>query len=130
MGKILVADAYFGVRKLLFEALLEDQHDVQIAVNGDEALLLFLVFKPDLILIDMKIPGINGIEVLEQIRVLDRRVAVIMMMDNMDIIDIQDIEHSQDLGIHYYIAKPFDLFELKTQVREALNRSRVITEEL
>ena len=113
MGKILVADDQFGVRRLLVETFQEDQHEVEMAENGEEALRLFISFKPDLILIDMKMPGMNGLETLQQIRVLDSQVAVIMMTAYGD---IQDMETAKGLGILYYMAKPFDLLELRERV--------------
>lgn len=79
VGKILVVDDQFGIRRLLFEIFREDQHDVEMAANGEEALQLLISFKPELILLDMKMPGMNGMETLEKIRAIDRRVAVIML---------------------------------------------------
>jgi len=118
MAKILVVDDQFGLRRLLFEIFQEDQHEVQMAENGAEALRLFISFQPDLILMDMKMPGMNGIETLRQIRALDRQVAVIMMTAYGD--HPQNMEQAKDLGILYYMAKPFDLFELRERVREIL----------
>lgn len=71
MAEILVVDDQFGLRRLLFETFQEDQHEVQMAENGADALRLFISFEPDLILMDMKMPGMNGIEILRQIRALD-----------------------------------------------------------
>jgi len=82
MAKILVVDDQFGLRRLLFEIFQEDQHEVQMAETGVEALRLFISFQPDLILMDMKMPGMNGIETLRQIRALNRRVAVILRIWN------------------------------------------------
>ena len=118
MGKILVADDHFGVRRLLVETFQEDQHEVETSENGAEALRLLIAFEPDLILMDIK----NGIETLGQIRALDRRVAVIMMTSYGD---PQNMEQAKDLGILYYMNKPFDLFELRERVREILNGSTI-----
>ena len=117
VGKILVVDDQFGVRRLLFETFREDQHEVEMAANGAEAIQLLIDFKPDLILMDMKMPGMNGIETLEQIRAVDHRVGVIMMTAYGD---TQNMEQAKDLGILYYMGKPFDLYELRERVREIL----------
>ena len=117
MGKILVVDDQFGVRRLLFETFREDQHEVEMAANGAEALQLLTIYEPDLILMDMKMPGMNGIETLRQIRALDRQVDVIMMTAYGD---AQNMEQAKDLGILYYMGKPFDLFELRERVRKIL----------
>ena len=120
MGKILVVDDQFGVRRLLFETFREDQHEVEMAANGAEALQLLITFQPDLILMDMKMPGMNGIETLGKIRALDRRVKVIMMTAYGD---TQNMKQAKDLGILHFMGKPFDLFELRARVREILTVS-------
>lgn len=120
MGKILVVDDQLGVRRLLLETFREDQHEVEMAANGAEALELLKRYGPDLILMDMKMPGMNGIETLRQIRVSDRSVGVIMMTAYGD---AQNMEQAKDLGILYYMSKPFDLFELRDRVRQILATS-------
>jgi len=120
VGKILVVDDQLGVRRLLLETFREDQHEVEMAANGAEALELLKRYGPDLILMDMKMPGMNGIETLRQIRVSDRSVGVIMMTAYGD---AQNMEQAKDLGILYYMSKPFDLFELRDRVRQILATS-------
>jgi two-component system response regulator (stage 0 sporulation protein F) len=117
VAKILVVDDQLGVRRLLFETFREDQHEVQMAANGAEALKLLKTYGPDLILMDMKMPGMNGIETLRQIRASDQRIRVIMMTAYGD---AQNMEQAKDLGILYYMGKPFDLFELRDRVKEIL----------
>ena len=118
MGKILVVDDQFGVRTLLVETFQDDGHEVKSAKNGEEALQVLKSFEPDLILLEMKMPGMNGIEILEQIRALDSLVTVIMMSSYGD---PQAIKQLKDFGIIYYVDKPFDLFKLRERVREILN---------
>lgn len=103
---------------MLFETFKEDQHDVQMAENGTVALRLFISFKPDLILMDMKMPEMDGIETLRQIRALDSLVDVMMMTGYGE---VQNMVQSKELGIFNYITKPFDLFELRERVNEILN---------
>jgi len=120
LGKILVVDDQFGVRRLLFETFREDQHEVEMAANGVEALQLLATFEPDLILMDMKMPGMNGIETLGKIRASNSSVDVIMMTAYGD---TQNMEQAKDLGILYYMGKPFDLLELRERVRNILTVS-------
>ena len=80
---------------MLVEIFKEDDHEVEIAVNGLEALRLLISFEPDLILLDMKMPGMNGIETLEQIRALNSQVAVIMMTAYGD--DLRNMEHAKEV---------------------------------
>jgi len=109
LAKILVVDDQFGVRSLLIEAFQDDGHEVTPAENGEEALRVLRPFEPDLILLDMKMPGMNGIETLEKIRALDPRVDVIMMTGYKN---PNNMEQEKELGVLCCIAKPFDLFEL------------------
>lgn len=118
MSKILVVDDQVIVQCLLIETFREDQHEVETAANGAEALRLLIAFEPDLILMDIKIPGMNGIEILRQIRTLDSRVTLIIMASYGD---PQAIKQLKDFGIIYYVDKPFDLFKLRERVREILN---------
>ena len=129
MGKILVVDDQFGVRSLLVSIFQDDGHEVKIASNGEAALRLLssFSFEPDLILLDMNMPGMNGIETLEKIRTLDSRVAVIMMTGYKD---PNNIEQANSLGIIRYMAKSFDLFELRERVKEILNSSGESTSKL
>lgn len=117
MSKVLVVDDQLGVRRLLFETFREDQHEVEMAGNGKEALQILEKFDPDLILMDMKMPGMNGIDTLRQIRSFNKEVGVIMMTAYGD---AQNMEQARDLGVLYYMSKPFDLFEMRDRVREIL----------
>lgn len=117
VAKILIVDDQLGVRRLLFETFHEDQHEVEMAANGTDAVQLLKTFKPNLILMDMKMPGMNGLETLEQIRDIDRKVGVIMMTAYGD---AQNMEQAKDLGILHYMSKPFDLFDLRKRVTETL----------
>jgi len=120
VGKILVVDDQFGVRRLLCETFKEDHHEVEMASNGAEALQLHRDFQPDLILMDMKMPGMNGIETLEKIRELGCQADAIMMTAYGE---NHNMEQAKELGILFYMGKPFDLFELRERVRKILTVS-------
>lgn len=117
MAKILVVDDQLGVRRLLCETFREDKHQVEMAANGVEAINILKTYQPDLILMDMKMPGLNGIETLREIRSLYKNIYVIMMTAYGD---SQNIEQARELGVLDYISKPFDLFELRGKVKEVL----------
>lgn len=120
VAKVLIVDDQMGVRRLLFETFKEDEHEVEMASNGTDAVKLLKTFKPDLILMDMKMPGMNGIETLGQIRAIDRQVGVIMMTAYGD---VQNMEQAKELGILNYMSKPFDLFDLRKRVKDILQGS-------
>ena len=100
-----------------------------MASAGEAALrsLSSFSFEPDLILLDMNMPGMNGIETLEKIRALDPRVDVIMMTGYKD---PNNMEKEKELGVLCCIAKPFDLFELRERVNEILNSSGISNKEV
>lgn len=120
MANVLVVDDQLGVRRLLFETFREEGHQVEMAGNGNEALQILKNFHPDIILMDMKMPEMNGLDTLRQIRMFDAEVGVIMMTAYGD---AQNMEQAQELGVTHYMSKPFDLFELRDRAREILAKS-------
>ncbi|MFZ5943960.1 MAG: response regulator [Bacillota bacterium] len=114
LPKILIVDDQYGVRTLLTLAL--DNYDVREAVNGKEALDIVKEWKPDLIIIDMKMPGLTGLETISTIKKMDVEVKILLMTayDN-------DGLPNSDLGIAGFISKPFDLDKLISMVDEIIN---------
>lgn len=120
MANVLVVDDQLGVRRLLFETFREEGHHVEMAGNGNEALHILENYHPNVILMDMKMPEMNGIDTLREIRKFNEDVGVIMMTAYGD---AQNMEQAQELGVTHYMSKPFDLFELRDRVREILAKA-------
>ncbi len=115
MKKILVVDDEESIRYLYKEELEEEGFAVEVAKSGEEALEKVPLFKPDLVTLDIKMPGMNGIETLKRIRDLDRQIPIIMCSAYG--------EYKQDLttwASDAYIVKCADLTELKTTIRRLL----------
>lgn len=115
MKKILVVDDEESIRYLYKEELEEEGFAVEVAKGGEEALEKVPLFKPDLVTLDIKMPGMNGIETLKRIRDLDRQIPIIMCSAYG--------EYKQDLttwASDAYIVKCADLTELKTTIRRLL----------
>jgi len=115
MKKILIVDDEENIRFLYKEELEEEGFAVELANNGEEALEKLLLFKPDLITLDIKMPGMDGIECLKRIRETERHLPIIMCSAYG--------EYKQDLttwASDAYIVKCADLTELKNTIRKLL----------
>ncbi|NPV90745.1 MAG: response regulator [Firmicutes bacterium] len=107
---ILVVDDQIGVRRLLVETFRDQGFDVDLAANGYEALEKLNDKAPDLILLDMKMPGMNGLEVLRQIKQRFPDQAVIMMTAYGE---LEIVNEAINLGVKECITKPFDINQLR-----------------
>lgn len=117
MLRLLIVDDQKGIRRLLTEVFLEYGYEIDSCANGIKALEVIPEFKPDLIIMDVKMPGMNGIDVLKKLRETDKDIRVIMMTAYGD---QHYINQAETLGVARFLIKPFDLNELKEQVEEIL----------
>lgn len=115
--KVLVVDDQFGIRVLLQEVLSREGYAVLLAPNGRTALELVQAERPDLILLDMKIPGMDGLEILHNIRKLGMDTKV-MMMTAYGELDL--IQEAMEMGALSHFTKPFDIDELRQAVKAHL----------
>jgi two-component system response regulator (stage 0 sporulation protein F) len=116
-GKILIVDDQFGIRILLNEVLYKEGYETFQAANGIQALEVLNNHSPDLVLLDMKIPGMDGIEILKRMKVVDPDIRVIIMTAYGELDMIQE---AKDLGAMTHFAKPFDIDDIRKAVREYL----------
>ncbi|MBP0725031.1 response regulator [Bacillus sp. RG28] len=114
-NKLLIVDDQYGIRLLLHEIFKKEGYEVYQAANGFQAIDIVTNDRPDLVVLDMKIPGMDGIEILKRIKEIDQNIKVILMTAYGEL-DI--IEEAKKLGALRYFAKPFDIDEIKTVVRE------------
>ncbi len=115
MKRILVVDDEENIRFLYKEELEEDGYTVELARSGEEALSKLPDFEPDLITLDIKMPGMGGIEVLKQIRQENRDLPIILCSAYSD--------YKQDFttwASDAYVVKCADLTELKSTIRKLL----------
>jgi DNA-binding response OmpR family regulator len=115
---ILVVDDEPTIRTTVAEALTADGYHVVSAATGAEALTTFRAELPDLVLLDVMLPGISGIEICRVIRA-ESAVPIILLT-------ARDAEADKVLGLEVgaddYVTKPFSLRELSARVRAALRR--------
>ena len=115
MKRILVADDEEGIRILYKEELEDDGYEVRLAANGKEALELLAAFVPDLVILDIKMPDINGLDILQEIRKKYRNLPVILSSAYP--------EYKQDLSTwasDAYVVKSSNLENLKAAVKKIL----------
>ncbi len=122
--KILVIDDDPKVSWILTEGL-SNKFEFVSARDGIEGLQMVSTEKPDLILLDIKMPGMNGIEVLEKLNKMDSRPDVIMVSGHGE---TQYVVDSIKLGAAEFINKPFDVQEIEIHINGVLEKSQLRTE--
>jgi two-component system, response regulator, stage 0 sporulation protein F len=113
--KILIVDDQFGIRILLNEVFQKEGYQTFQAANGVQALEIVTKHDPDLVLLDMKIPGMDGIEILKRMKVINPDIRVIIMTAYGELDMIQE---AKDLGAITHFAKPFDIDDIRAAVRK------------
>ena len=114
-SKLLIVDDQYGIRLLLQEIFKKEGYEVFQAANGFQAIDIVVKDCPDLVILDMKIPGMDGVEILKRIKEINKDIKVILMTAYGEL-DI--IEEAKKLGALQYFPKPFDIDEIKKVVRE------------
>jgi two-component system, response regulator, stage 0 sporulation protein F len=115
--KILIVDDQYGIRILLNEVFQKEGYETHQAASGYQALEILEKNAPDLVLLDMKIPGMDGIEILKRMKVIDQDIRVIIMTAYGELDMIQE---AKDLGALIHFAKPFDIDEIRDAVKKYL----------
>lgn len=118
--KVLIVDDQNGIRILLVEVFSVEGYQTFQASNGKIALEIVRNELPDLVLLDMKIPGMDGLEILKHIKQMDESIKVIMMTAYGE---LDMIKEASDLGALMHFTKPFDIDELRIAVNNELNNS-------
>ena len=119
MARILVADDDPLSIKLLNFRLSSVGHEVIFAVNGGEALEIATREKPDLVLLDIMMPVINGFQVLRKLKSQEetKNIPVIMLTSK---VQEKDVVFGLEAGAEDYITKPFSFAELNARVNRVL----------
>jgi len=116
-GRILVIDDNPNVVDILGRCLREEGYGVLGALTSDEGLKLAILSRPELVLLDLALPGTNGIELLKRIRSTNPTTRVIIVTGNTDPALARE---AFELGALAYIDKPFDFAYLKRVIAVAL----------
>ncbi|HKV12765.1 MAG TPA: sigma-54 dependent transcriptional regulator [Thermoanaerobaculia bacterium] len=125
MANILIVDDERPIRRILAVLLQDSRHRVAESGSGEEALALLPEFKPEVVLLDLKLPGMDGLEALRRMRAIAPRLDVIMMTAHGSIATAVE---AMRRGAFDYVAKPFDNDELLMTVDRALEVRRLSSE--
>ena len=123
-GSLLVVDDNSGIRKLLEELFSAEGYTVLTAASGLEAITSAKKQLPNLVLADIKMPGINGLELRDKLLGLEQNIRIVLMSAYADHHEIK--EKLRQRGINYLITKPFDLERLRMVVADLLNEKSTI----
>ncbi|MGA2192092.1 MAG: sigma-54 dependent transcriptional regulator [Nitrospirota bacterium] len=123
--KILVVDDEPGMRSLLSKVLTKEGYFVSAMEKGEDALDSLTAEEYDLAILDIEMPGMNGIELLGRIKQKDVSLSVIMITAYGS---LQSAVEAMRRGAYDYLTKPFEMEEIKLVVEKALERERLIRE--
>lgn len=118
--RILVVDDEAGIRELVGSYLRNEGFDVDEAVDGEDAVERFRRREPDLVVLDLRLPGIGGFDVLREIRKRSSVYVIILTARTEETDKLVGLE----LGADDYLTKPFSPRELVARVRAVLRRRR------
>ncbi len=123
--RVLIVDDDGSMARYLSAYLVRRNFDVSTAASGEEAIRMFRVYDPNLVLLDLAMPGMGGIETLERMKQIKPDVSVIMLSAQSD---PEMIFKASKLGADDYIAKPFEPHELDVRISKVLDKQRLVTE--
>jgi two-component system, OmpR family, response regulator MprA len=118
--RVLVVDDDRAVREALRRALTLGGYEVQVADDGKQALESVVRSLPEAVVLDIGLPGIDGLELCRQVRRLGNHVPILMLTARDAVADRID---GLDVGADDYMVKPFDVGELKARLRALLRRA-------
>ncbi len=113
---ILIVDDEHDIQNMLESFLTELDYNVSLATNGQQALQCFSETHPDIVLLDVKLPEISGIEVLQKIKKANPSTSVIMLSGHSSI-DLSN--QTLEMGAFDYVAKPLNLHHLEELINIA-----------
>jgi two-component system KDP operon response regulator KdpE len=124
-GRVLVVDDEPEIRRALSTGLGYHEFDVRAVVSGEEALDQSEGWRPDVVLLDLGLPGMDGFQVLRRLRERGSR-AVVIVVSVMP--DERDKVRALDLGADDYVVKPFGMAELTARIRAVMRRQAAVVQ--
>ena len=125
MSNILIVDDEQSYRQLLTLVFESDGHSIRTAANGREAVHLVAAEAPDVIVSDVRMPDMDGIEMLRAVRETHADLGVVFMTAHAS---VESAREAFKLGADDFVTKPFDVEELKLIVKKTLEKQQLIDE--
>ena len=118
MKRVLLVDDQAAIRRLISEVLEED-FNIMSASDGEDAVDAVKEFKPDIILLDIGLPGISGIDLIPIFKKVCPKSKILMLTGS---ISNSTINQAKSLGVSGFIEKPFDILEIKNEIMYILQQ--------
>ncbi|HYY78066.1 MAG TPA: response regulator transcription factor [Actinomycetes bacterium] len=118
-GRVLVVDDEQSIRRAVGRALTARGYQVELATDGEQALTAAAAFQPDLVVLDLNLPALDGLSVCRQLRGWSSVPILVLSVRE----DEADKVAALDLGADDYLTKPFGIDELMARVRALLRRA-------
>lgn len=125
MTRVLVVDDETAIRRTLDEHLRARGYHVDVAADGEAALELAAEHRPDVVILDLGLPGMDGVEVVRGLRAWSTMPILVLSVRNGE----ADKIGALDAGADDYVTKPFSMGELLARLRAAERRTAITTEE-
>lgn len=117
--RILVVDDEPQIARVLRRSLAARGYEVQVANDGEEALVTFNSWRPDLVITDLSMPQMSGLELCRKLRTITRAPIIVLSVKGEERVKVEAL----DAGADDYITKPFGIDELLARVRATLRRA-------
>jgi two-component system KDP operon response regulator KdpE len=121
-GRVLVVDDEVEIRRALKTGLSDHGFDVEAVATGEEALASAALRPPDVVLLDLGLPGMDGFAALTRLRETSRAAVIVLSV----MADERDKVRALDLGADDYLVKPFGLEELLARIRAVVRRQAAV----
>ena len=123
--KILLVDDEAQITRVLRTALATQGYSLRIAANGVEGMQAVHEWKPDVVITDVSMPEMNGVELCREIRTVSQVPIIVLSVRNQDHMKVEAL----DAGADDYVTKPFSIQELQARVRAQLRRTKAAGED-
>lgn len=119
--RILIIEDDQAIVRVLKRSLTYEGYQVETAFDGEDGIEIYKRFRPDLVVLDWMLPGMDGLDVCDRIRSYEDKVPIIMLTAKDA---TSDRVQGLDAGVDDYMVKPFEIDELNARIRALLRRSK------